>query len=108
MNPTNLSTTNGLEQSPVRAATQAARHVGDVASQEAGHVGEALHDWWAHQKDDARHTLDAVRHRALAAGERTRDVVRERPVVSLLGAAAIGMVLGGVLLWLSGRSHRNY
>jgi ElaB/YqjD/DUF883 family membrane-anchored ribosome-binding protein len=106
MNPT-PSTTNGHRDSPAHAAEQAARHVGDVATQEAGRVGDALHDWWSHRRDDARHTLDDARHRAALAGERTREAVRERPMASLLAAVAFGAVISGALIWLSGRAQRS-
>lgn len=106
MNPTPLNT-NGHRDSPAQVAEQAARHVGNVTSQEASRVGDALHDWWLQHRDDARLALDEARHRAALTGERTRQAVRERPMASLLAAAAVGAVLSGALIWLSGRAQRS-
>jgi ElaB/YqjD/DUF883 family membrane-anchored ribosome-binding protein len=81
------------------SATEATEATEAVA-QEANRFGELARSWWARNANMLRDAAGTVRDEAAAIGSRTRLHVKDEPVKSVLVAAAFGVALTGLLLWL--------
>jgi ElaB/YqjD/DUF883 family membrane-anchored ribosome-binding protein len=87
-----------------RSDTAAAAEARELASREAARIGEMARDWWQRNTRTALDLADSVKGEAVAAGERTRQYVRDEPMRSVLVAVAAGAVISGVVMLLGRRS----
>jgi hypothetical protein len=72
-------------------------------------TGEGTQEWKARDaaqavKERGREALDVVQHRAEDAGAMVSRTVQDQPVISLLGAFALGIAFGALI---SSSSSRN-
>jgi ElaB/YqjD/DUF883 family membrane-anchored ribosome-binding protein len=93
-------------------ATKTARHLRDVAAEEASSIasmaasaGEAVGNGIGHATESVRHAADTVRHAAVDVGHRTvkgihdvEDAIAHRPLMGAAIAAGVGFLLAAVIL----------
>lgn len=65
-------------------------------------TGEGTQEWKARDaaqavKDKGREALDVVQHRAEDAGAMVQRTVQDQPIISLLGAFALGIAFGALM-----------
>jgi len=70
----------------------------DKASERASHVRENISQAADHRLEQLRHVGERISDKSRLAVEKTQETVRKRPIVSILAAAGIGALIGGLLL----------